>query len=63
MLEKNLLDERRARLDLEKKLAREPVQLPTASMNGSMNSNINSVSDLNDVRNSLNQVRYAVHQN
>jgi hypothetical protein len=59
MLEKNLLDERRARLDLEKKLAREPVHLPTASMN----SNINSVSDLNDVRNSLNQVRYAVHQN
>jgi hypothetical protein len=61
MLEKNLLSERRARLDLEKHAAREPVQLPSHALNGNMNGNINSVSDLNDVRNSLNQVRYAVH--
>lgn len=61
MLEKSLLDERRARLDLEKKAAREPVMLPSQAMNVNMNGNIKNVSDLNDVRNSLNQVRYAVH--
>jgi len=54
MLEKNLLDERRARLDLEKKLAREPVQLPEHGINGNMNRSISSVSDLNEIRNSLN---------
>lgn len=60
ILEKNFLDERRQRLDLEKKLAMTPAPMPDNKENGF--NNVNTVDDLIRVQNQLNDVRYRVAQ-
>jgi hypothetical protein len=59
VLEKNFLDERRHRFDLEKKLAMGPGPSPVGKENGSQS--VNTVDDLIRVKNQLNDVRLRVH--
>ena len=59
MLEKNFLNERRQRLDLEKKLAMGPGPAPVGKENGVQS--VNTVDDLIRVKQELNAVRLRVH--